>query len=306
MLALTACEWTTAPRPKVMFDVTRVPYPTSGTWDVSVSSSGVAYASAVDNSAITRIDLATNGWAGAVQSGLWPYEISFSPAGDIAYASNLEDSTITVINTITNLPTTAHAVAARPIRVKVSPDGTRLYVTSVSGYVFSLNAATGVETHPPIFVSGVLNGLVVTPDGTRLWVSNTGGLLAEINTDTWAIARSIIMGGRPQDIITTADGSSLLVANESGWVGVYALASLARTDSIESSAPFALALNPAGTQLFVSSPTEERVRVLRTADWSLAGVLLEGLRPRNVAFHSDGTAIIANETGGLYVVRQAP
>jgi YVTN family beta-propeller protein len=157
-----------------------------------------------------------------------------------------------------------------------------------------------------VLIGGILNGVALTPDGSRLWVSNTTGMVAEINTSTDAVARSIPMGGRPQDMTISADGSTLYVANEDGWVGVYNLTNLARIDSIPVSAAFGLALDPAGSQLWVSRSSVGLVTVFYTASRTYAGTVTTGGVPRHIAFASDGTALIANESGVAQIARQNP
>ncbi len=295
--------FTVASPPPLTWNVTAIPVP-NGTWDASVSSAGVVYAARFLTDSIARINVATNSVAGSFQTGFWPYEVAFNAAGTLAYATNLESNTVGVINTTTNTQTTTYPVSDRPIRVVVA--AAKLYVTLINGDVAVLNASTGTAAGPAIPVGGVLNGLALTPDGSRLRVSNTSGLVAEINTSTDAMARSILMGGRPQDLKVSADGTTLYAANEAGWVGVYNLATLARTDSIPVTAPFALALNPAGSQLWVSRSGAGVVTVYYTSSRTVAGTVNTGGVPRHLAFMADGTAVIANEVGVVQIARPNP
>lgn len=278
----------------------------NGTWDATISSNGIAYATRLFTDSISRISLATNSLLGSFQVGTWPYEVVFNAAGSLAYVTNLTDQTVGVVNTTTNTQTATYPVAAEPIRVRVGPGGSKLYVTQIDGNLVILNASNGTAANPPVLIGGILNGLALTPDGSRLWVSNTSGLVAEINTSTDAVARSIPMGGRPQDMTISADGSTLYVANEDGWVGVYNLTNLARIDSMPVSSPFGLALNPAGSQLWVSGSRVGLVTVFYTASHTYAGTVNTGGVPRHIAFASDGTALIANQSGVAQIARRNP
>jgi DNA-binding beta-propeller fold protein YncE len=143
--------------------------------------------------------------------------------------------------------------------------------------------------------------MALTPDGS-LWVS-TYRTLTEINTSTDQLARSIVVGGQPQDMTVSADGSRLYVANEHGWVGGYDLATLALSDSIEVSGAFGLALNPGGSQMWVTRSSAGMVLVFNTADWTSVGIFSTGGFPRRIAFAPDGTALIANELGFVHIAR---
>jgi YVTN family beta-propeller protein len=298
-------QFIVAPPPPLTWTVTAVAV-ANGTWDATISSNGIAYATHLSTNSISRISLTTNRLLGSFQVGTWPYEVVFNATGSLAYVTNLTDQTVGVVNTATSTQIATYPVPAEPIRVRVGPGGSKLYVTQIDGNVVILNASNGTAANPPVFIGGILNGVALTPDSSRLWVSNTSGKLAEINTSTDAVARSIPMGGRPQDMAISADGATLYVANEDGWVGVYNLANLARLDSIPVSAAFGLALNPAGSQLWVSRSQVGLVAVFHTASRTYAGTVTAGGAPRHIAFASDGTALIANESGVVQIARQNP
>lgn len=278
----------------------------ASTWDVTISSNGIAYATRLSQDSITRINVAGNSVLGSFPVGNWPYEVMFNAAGSVAYVTHAVDNTIRVVNTATHAVTATWQMPAQPIRVLLNNAGTKLYVTYTDGFVDILNPSTGATVSPSVFVGGVLNGIALTPDGTRLWVSNTTGLVAEINTSTDAAARSIVMGGRPQQLAIAADGARMYVANEAGWIGVYRLSDLARVDSIAVTGPFGLAFSPDNSLLWVTQPNAGTVSVVYTAYGSSAGVVVTGGRPFNVAVAPDGTALIAVEGADLRIVRQSP
>lgn len=81
---------------------------------------------------------------------------------------------------------------------------------------------------------------------------------------------------------------------------------MARIDSIPVTQPFGMALNPAGTQLWVSASRSGIVSVISTATRRYVGRVTTGGAPRHIAFTSDGTALIANENGAVYIARPIP
>jgi len=298
-------QFTVAPPPPLTWTVTPVAV-ANGTWNAAISPSGRAYATRLFTDSIALISLTTNSLLGSFPVGTWPYDVVFNATATLAYVTNLTDQTVGVVNTTTNTQIATYPVAAEPIRVRVGRGGSKLYVTQIDGNLVILNASNGTAANPPVFIGGILNGVALTPDSSRLWVSNTSGMVAEINTSTDAVARSIPMGGRPQDVTISPDGSTLYVANEDGWVGVYNLTNLARIDSIPVPAAFGLALNPAGSQLWVSCSRVGLVTVFYTASRAYAGTVTTGGVPRHIAFASDGTALIANEAGVAQIARQNP
>lgn len=297
--------FTVASPPPLTWTVTSVPL-ANGTWDATISSHDIAYVTGLSTASIARINIATNSLQSSFQVGNWPYEVVFNAAGSLAYVTHAIDHTIGVVNTAAETQTATYPVAGQPIRVRVGLGESKLYITLTDGNLIILNPSNGTYASPPVLIGGVLNGLELTPNGSRLWVSNTSGMVAEINTSTDAMARSIPMGGRPQDMTISADGSTLYVANEDGWVGVYDLANLARIDSIPVSDAFGLALNPAGSQLWVSRSRAGVVTVFYTESRAHAGTVNTGGVPRHIAFTSDGTALIANESSSAQIARQNP
>jgi DNA-binding beta-propeller fold protein YncE len=297
--------FTVASPPPLTWTVTPIAV-AGGTWDATIASNDIAYVTRFFTDSIARINIAANSLLGSFHVGNWPYEVVFNAAGSLAYVTNINDQTVGLINATTGTQTATYPVAGQPIRVRVGLGGSKLYVTLLDGNLVTLNASNGTAANPPVFVGGVLNGLALTPNGSRLYVGNTSGLVVEINTSTGAAAGSISMGGRPQDMTISADGSTLYVANEMGWVGVYSLTNLARIDSMPVSGAFGLALNPIGSQLWVSRSGVGLVTVFYTASRTSAGTVNTGGVPRHIAFASDGTALIANESGMAQIARQNP
>ena len=287
--------------PSGTFVVTTLP--TGPTWDATIASNGAAYTTLLGVDTIVRIDLAGNAEAGRFFAGAWPYEVIFNGAGTTAYATLLNSNAIAVINASAHARTTTYTTPDQPIRVRLV--GARLYVTHVNGAVAILNAATGAQAAPTLSVGGILNGIAVTPAADKVWVANTSGTLREVDVATDALGRTIAMGGVPQDIMISPDGAKLYAANEQGWLGVYRLSDLVRTDSILIGAPFALALNPAGTQLWVSQSVAGEIAILNAATLAPVTSITSVGTPRHIAFAADGTALIADEQG-TRIVRRVP
>lgn len=292
-----------AAAPPLTWSVSPVTIP-GGTFDATVAPNGVAYFSRLFTDSLVRMDVASNSLAATLPVGRWPYEVSFNSTGALAYTTHLQASSIGIVNTSSGALTGAHVIDAEPIRVRVAAADSLLFVTTVQGTLLTLHAATGAEVRAPTLVGGVLNGLALTPDGSRLWLSNTTGAVQEVHVADGTLGRDFLMHGRPQDIAISNDGSLMYISNEEGWIGVYNLATLERVDSLSVPVPFGIALNRAGSQLWVASGSVGLVHVFDTKSRVLAGTINVGGRPRHIAFTSDGVALVANESNISHLIRQ--
>ncbi len=120
------------------------------------------------------------------------------------------------------------------------------------------------------------------------------------------MARLPAVGGVPQDVTVTADGSEVIVANENGWVDVLdglTLDSRQRL-TIVNARPFGLALSPDDTQIWVTSSTSGQVYVIDRATRAIVRTIDVGGTPRRIAFTTDGrTVLVSNEGGWVDVIR---
>ncbi|MGH7675459.1 MAG: YncE family protein, partial [Gemmatimonadales bacterium] len=109
--------------------------------------------------------------------------------------------------------------------------------------------------------------------------------------------------GTPQDIEVSADGNTLYIANEAGWLDVRDITSGARTDSIPVPAAFALAVTPDGAQIWITQSALGSVTVVDRASRAIAQRIYTLGTPRHIAFAPGGSvALIANEQGFVQVI----
>jgi DNA-binding beta-propeller fold protein YncE len=97
------------------------------------------------------------------------------------------------------------------------------------------------------------------------------------------------------------DGSELYVANEVSGLDVVNVATGAVISISFGTAAYGLGLTPDGTQLYVLLPQAGEARVLNRVSRAAVKTLLVGGTPRNVAFASDGTALVANEQAIVFI-----
>jgi len=105
-----------------------------------------------------------------------------------------------------------------PQGMVVSADGANLYVANESGWLDRISLADGsVAPRVPLSAGGF--GITLSPDGSRLGITlNPGGEVVVVSTSTMAIVHHFYGAGTARRLAFTADGTHLVVANESGWV----------------------------------------------------------------------------------------
>jgi YVTN family beta-propeller protein len=124
------------------------------------------------------------------------------------------------------------------------------------------------------------------------------------------VARVFVVGGEPQGIAVSLNGTELYVADEAGTghIDVYDLVGETLESSIPSGAtsslggPFGLAMSPDGAMVYVGVITTEGpglIQVIDTGTRTIERTINScGGMPRRIAFgFSGGLAVIADETG---------
>jgi YVTN family beta-propeller protein len=155
------------------------------------------------------------------------------------------------------------------------------------------------------------NHLALNAAGTLLYASSfTTGTISEIDLASSSVARLFIVGGEPQGIAVSPNGTELYVADESGsgYINIYDIVSDTLEASIPSGAtasidgPFGLAMSPDGARVYVGVITSEGPGLIQVIDAGTRTIERTinscGQMPRRIAFGmSGGLAVIADETG---------
>jgi YVTN family beta-propeller protein len=270
-------------------------------YGVAVSAAGVIYAAQIGSTTLARGDFATKSFTSTVVVGSTPPHVVFNPAGTTAYATLQTGQGLAVVNVATNTLTTTVLLASDGFNLIVAPDGQRVYATTADGTLYVVDAATNtvITTLP---VGAAANGLAFSPDGTVLYVSSRdAGTVVAVDPVTNSITRTYTLGGMPQRLAVAPDGSELYVANEVSGLDVVNVATGAVISISFGTAAYGLGLTPDGTQLYVLLPQAGEARVLNRVSRAAVKTLLVGGTPRNVAFASDGTALVANEQAIVFI-----
>jgi YVTN family beta-propeller protein len=270
-------------------------------YGVAVSGTGVIYVAKIGTSKLGRGKLATRTFPSSVVVGSTPPHVVFNPAGTKAYATLQTGRGLAVVDVASNTLTTTVPLASDGFNLIVSPSGRRVYVTTADGTLYVVNAATNTVI-TTVFVGAAANGLAWSPDGSVLYVSSRdAGTVVAIDPATNAITRTYTVGGMPQRLAVAPDGSELYVANEVSGLNVVKVASGAVSRTSFGTAAYGLGLTPAGNQLYVTLPQAGEVRVLSRTTRDLVTKLAIGGIPRNVAFATDGTALVTNEQAVVFI-----
>jgi YVTN family beta-propeller protein len=270
-------------------------------YGVAVSDAGIIYVAKIGTSKLARGNLSTRTFPSTVVVGSTPPHVVFNPAGTKAYATLQTGQGLAVVDVASNTLTTTVPLASDGFNLIVSPNGQRVYVTTADGTLYVVNTATNTVI-TTLAVGAAANGLAWSPDGSVLYVSSRdAGTVVAINPATNSITRTYTLGGMPQRLAVAPDGSELYVANEVSGLNVVNVASGAVSRISFGTAAYGLGLTPGGNQLYVLLPQAGEVRVLNRVRRTLVKKLSIGGTPRNVAFASDGTALVTNEQAVVFI-----
>ncbi len=194
-----------------------------------------------------------------------------------------------------------------------APDSQTAYLGTNDGRVLEFDVASSQVTGSiDLGVAGSrVNHLALNAAGTLLYASSfTTGTISEVDLASKLAGRLLVVGGEPQGIAVSLDGTELYVADESGTghIDIYDLVGETLESSIPSGAtsgaggPFGLAMSPDGAKVYVGVITTEGpglIQVIDTGTRTIERTIAScGGVPRRIAFgFSGGLAVIADEFG---------
>jgi DNA-binding beta-propeller fold protein YncE len=194
-----------------------------------------------------------------------------------------------------------------------APDSQTAYLGTNDGRVLEFDVASSnvIGSIDLVVPKSRANHLALNATGTLLYASSfTTGTITEIDLAAKSVARLFFVGGEPQGIAVSPDGTELYVADEAGRgeIDIYDIVGDTLEVSIPSGAtsslggPFGLALSPDGTKVYVGVISTEGpglIQVIDTRTRTIERTINScGAMPRRIAFgFSGGLAVIADETG---------
>lgn len=229
---------------------------------------------------VTIINTATNNVIATTDlgAGFGPRSVTLSADGQTLFVTSFFTGDLVTISTATNQVTSTTALGlSYPFGAALSPAGNHLIVVG-QDFIYKIDATTKAVVGT-ISISGVWTyGAVFSPDGTKAYVTAANiDRLYVINFASMTITDTVVVGDAPQGIVITPDGSKIFVANQLGnstsvlttsnnqvVATIPALYSYNGVNNYTLN-PIQLAINPAGTRVFVIGTSGRRVQVLDVA-----------------------------------------
>jgi len=278
--------------------------PLSGApYGIAVRGGDVAYVTRGHFATIECLDLNTGQFTTTIPVGCTPTCVTFDPCGERAYVSVQHLGEIAVIDAHRHIPIQAWRVPGDPFPLVLSPNGRTLFVTTNEDRLLALATQNG-HVVGSLALPATSHHLAIHPAGDRLYVATrAAGVVLEVDATRYTVLRTFMLGGWPQGLVVSPDGTTLYVANEHHGLDVIRLGTgtrIARLDSERGAVP--LSLSPDHRFLYTGLVHAGEVGVIRRESLTRHGTLAVGGRPGQIAFQRGGNAIISNEAGWVDIV----
>jgi len=182
----------------------------------AISIHDVAFVSQSDRGQIKRVDLHTQAITDTIQVGDQPTEMAFNATGTRLYVTNQYSNSVMIIDVATDAVIDTIPVGNRPFEIIVAPGDSILWVAKIDS-LYAVRIGTE-EIISRFQIGDVGNGVGIAHD-TLLYVStHATGTVVEVNLKTRALGRTFAVGGVPQKLVVSPDGSELYIANQDGYI----------------------------------------------------------------------------------------
>jgi YVTN family beta-propeller protein len=142
--------------------------------------------------------------------------IAIHPTQPLVYVSST-GGTVTELSRTTGLATRSFTIAGSAQELAVSADGAQLYVANEGG-ALEVRSTTTLGLVTSVLAASNAFGMKLTPDNTQLYVTQSAaGNVLVLDRATMAVVRTFA-GGSPRRIAFDRNGTTAVIANETGWV----------------------------------------------------------------------------------------
>ncbi len=294
--ALETCRWRPSGRLQGVLG-NRVLIP-GAPFDVTLTASNGAlvtrgHAAAVDVLALDHPRVARTIAVGPVPTRAVP-----SASGDWAYVTSQFSEAIDIVDVRRGQQVAAIRVGGHPLGATLAIDGQTLYVSTNRDRLVALSLSRqSVVAEIPIPHGSP--HLCRHPAGRPVYASGwRSGMVAEIEVPAMRLLRTFDLGGIVQEVAVTADGQSLYVANEEGWLDVVHLPTGKRSARVRlGTAALGLALSADDRDVIVGLLHAGEVCIIDRHTLEIRHTLHPGGTPRLIAAHPQGPVLVANEAG---------
>ena len=272
-------------------------------YGIAVAPTGTAFVSQICGSSTTRLSLPGLTVATSVATPSQPAHVAINPAGTTAYTANQSGRSVSIIDVASGTITKTIPLGHDGFNVLVSADGAKVYVTTADAVMFVLDAATRTIVDS-VRVGAEANGLALDPTRPLLYVSSiSAGTLTAIDTRTNAVTRTYALGVQPQRIAVSPDGTELYAADNSAGFVVLNLTTGAQQMVDIGGSGLGLAMDRQGDYVYVSVLFTGKVAAVDRRTHTVAGTVMTGGDPRNIAIAPDGGVLVSNQSGWVSLLR---
>lgn len=269
---------------------------------VAVSSQGVVYVTQQDLDSVAVLASTNSAQSGGIAVGSDPGDVVFDPAGTAAFVTNFAGGTVSKVSVGAGTQVDTVGVGSQAFRLALEPGGSRLLVATNLGVLHVLDTASLAQVDS-VVINTAPNGLAVMGDSFAYVSSTAAGTVQEVSLRTKMVTRTFPVGGVPQEVVLSADGSRIFVAGQEGFVRAISRSTGAVVDSVAvAGAPFGMALRRSDNTLVVTTIFGAQAFILRTGPLAIDHTVDLGGRPRRVVVGAGGVAVIANEGGWVDVL----
>ncbi|HWZ28208.1 MAG TPA: Ig-like domain-containing protein [Gemmatimonadales bacterium] len=264
---------------------------------VRVSAAGLAYVTSISDGIVHRITVSTGALADSIRFGVNAVQVAISAGGDTSYVTDrstgkiyaLEWSGHHAIDSITTgTDLYALAIDHSGNAYVGTGGGSAVYKYSLTSHAKLDSASVGPSTQ-----------IALGPGDSLLYVSSTvASDIVVVRTSDMLTVATFLPGaaGKPQQSVTSQDGSELYVADEFGNLRILSTMTGLQVDSVVTGGgTFGVALSSDGATLYVGT-TAGKIFVINRATRAVKHVVLVGGTPRCLAVDPvSGRAVVANE-----------
>ena len=233
--------------------------------------------------------------------GGMPLAVAFSSNGAVAYVPALSPGTLSIVDVGLNQTVGSIGGLLGDLSAAlVSANDDQVYVTSDNDLMYVIDVPTQTISRT-IDLHAVSNMLVQHPTLSHILASSfNGAKVLEVDEATQSVVRTLPVGGQPQGLAISPDGSELYVADELGRLVIWDLnTNTLKQEIVVPPGAFGLSLTPDGVQIYltiVGNP-QGTVLVYDRVSRSLVNTIITGPFPRRIAFDIAGTTAVITSAG---------
>lgn len=299
--------------------VTQIPVGDQPTSVTFTSDGSKAYVTNSWSSEMVVADGATKSIIGASTTLALPWDVAAVPSRGAVYVTNWGSNEVDVVNTSTFATVARIPVGIGPRDLAATPDQSRVYVVNQFGSsefgpstVSVIDTSSNTVTQTITTDNGVYGqSIAFSPDGSKAYVTHAeeGPTIVVIDTSSNTVVDTITV---PNDqmwwIAITPDGKTAYATGNAG--SLYGI-DLATKNIILNNLRIGeceerLAINPAGTEVWVADNYDQAVVVVSTATNTITKRIPVLGGPSAIAFTPDGSQAFVTEEAPPCVVSGGP